>query len=68
MEYGIGTIAEIYDGDAPHNPNGAISQAWSIAELLRIREMLNSYKVSSEGTPLGKVQKVKNMNKTLQPL
>jgi predicted glycogen debranching enzyme len=68
MEYGIGTIAEIYDGDAPHNPNGAISQAWSIAELLRIRELLNRYKVSSEEIPLGKVQKVKNLNKTLQPL
>jgi glycogen debranching enzyme len=40
MEYGIGTIAEIYDGDAPHNAKGAIAQAWSVAELLRIREML----------------------------
>lgn len=35
-QYGIGTVAEIYDGDPPHRPKGAISQAWSIGELLRI--------------------------------
>ena len=40
LEYGIGTIAEIYDGDAPHEPKGAISQAWSVAELLRMRAMI----------------------------
>ena len=33
---GIGTIAEIFDGDHPHRPNGCISQAWSIAEVLRV--------------------------------
>ncbi len=37
---GIGTISEIYDGDPPHYPRGAISQAWSIAALLRINEMI----------------------------
>ncbi|MCX6181064.1 MAG: glycogen debranching enzyme N-terminal domain-containing protein [Bacteroidetes bacterium] len=39
-EYGLGSIAEIYDGDAPHKAVGTISQAWSIAELLRIRGMI----------------------------
>ncbi len=39
-EYGMGSIAEIYDGDAPHKAVGTISQAWSVAELLRIREMI----------------------------
>ncbi len=34
-ETGIGTICEIYDGDPPHIARGAISQAWSIAEVLR---------------------------------
>ena len=38
--HGIGTISEIYDGDPPHTPRGAISQAWSVAALLRIEEML----------------------------
>lgn len=38
MRHGIGTISEIYDGDPPHHPRGAISQAWSIAELLRLMD------------------------------
>jgi len=38
--HGIGTISEIYDGDPPHTPRGAISQAWSVAALLRIEEMI----------------------------
>jgi predicted glycogen debranching enzyme len=37
---GIGTISEIFDGDAPHKPNGCISQAWSVAELLRLSYLL----------------------------
>lgn len=43
MEYGIGTVAEIYDGDAPHIAKGAIAQAWSVAELLRMRELIIEY-------------------------
>jgi glycogen debranching enzyme len=34
-EAGIGTISEIFDGDQPHEPRGCISQAWSVAEVLR---------------------------------
>jgi predicted glycogen debranching enzyme len=33
---GLGTISEIFDGDPPHHPRGCISQAWSIAEVLRV--------------------------------
>lgn len=32
--YGIGTLGEIFDGDAPHAPSGTIAQAWSVAELI----------------------------------
>lgn len=32
----IGSINEIFDGDAPHTARGCISQAWSVAELLRV--------------------------------
>jgi glycogen debranching enzyme len=39
-EHGIGTVSEIYDGDPPHAARGAISQAWSVAELLRINWLL----------------------------
>ena len=34
-EAGIGTISEVFDGDAPHTPGGCISQAWSVGEILR---------------------------------
>ena len=32
---GLGTISEIFDGDPPHQPNGCVAQAWSVAEPLR---------------------------------
>jgi predicted glycogen debranching enzyme len=41
-QYGVGTVAEIYDGDPPHRPKGAISQAWSIGELLRIMHLVKN--------------------------
>ncbi|MUG98902.1 amylo-alpha-1,6-glucosidase [Scytonema sp. UIC 10036] len=31
----IGSISEIFDGDEPHKPRGAIAQAWSVAEVIR---------------------------------
>ncbi len=31
----LGSISEIFDGDSPHLPQGAIAQAWSVAELIR---------------------------------
>lgn len=34
--YGLGTLGEIFDGDAPHAPRGAIAQAWTVAEVLRV--------------------------------
>ncbi|MEE4196882.1 MAG: amylo-alpha-1,6-glucosidase [Bacteroidales bacterium] len=44
IEYGICSIAEIYDGDPPHRPKGAISQAWSVAEVLRMMQMIKKYR------------------------
>jgi predicted glycogen debranching enzyme len=41
-EHGISTISEIYDGDPPHSPQGAISQAWSVGEVLRIINLLET--------------------------
>jgi len=31
----LGTISEIFDGDAPHAPRGCFAQAWSVSETLR---------------------------------
>ncbi|MBD2409551.1 glycogen debranching protein [Nostoc calcicola FACHB-389] len=33
--HGIGSLSEIFDGDAPMNPRGCIAQAWTVAEVLR---------------------------------
>jgi predicted glycogen debranching enzyme len=44
-DYGIGSIAEIFDGDPPHAPNGCIAQAWSVAETLR------AWSILSDGGP-----------------
>ncbi len=35
QQAGIGAISEIFDGAAPHEPRGAVAQAWSVAEILR---------------------------------
>jgi predicted glycogen debranching enzyme len=39
--YGIASIGELYDGDPPQAPEGSISQAWSVAEILRIMRMID---------------------------
>ena len=33
--HGLGTLSEIYDGDAPFTPRGCIAQAWTVGEVLR---------------------------------
>jgi glycogen debranching enzyme len=34
-DYGVGSIAEIFDAEPPYTPRGCIAQAWSVAEALR---------------------------------
>lgn len=34
LEHGVGSVAEVFDGNAPHAPRGCIAQAWSVAETL----------------------------------
>jgi glycogen debranching enzyme len=41
-EAGLGTVSEIFDGEAPHAPRGAVAQAWSVAELLRAYRALET--------------------------
>jgi predicted glycogen debranching enzyme len=38
-EWGLGSISETADGDAPHAATGCPFQAWSVAELLRARTL-----------------------------
>lgn len=35
-EAGLGSVAEIFDGNVPHRPVGCFAQAWSVSELLRV--------------------------------
>lgn len=35
VEHGVGSVSEIFDGDAPFAPRGCPAQAWSVAELIR---------------------------------
>lgn len=39
---GMYSIAEIFDGDSPHDARGCIAQAWSVAEIRRIYLEINS--------------------------
>jgi len=43
-EHGIGSVSELYEGDPPHRPNGSISHATSVAELLRISKLISNFK------------------------
>jgi len=39
---GLGSISEIFDGDAPFTPTGCFAQAWSVAEVIRVWEFLSA--------------------------
>jgi predicted glycogen debranching enzyme len=39
---GLGTLAEIYDGDPPHHSRGCIAQAWTVGEVLRAWHVLRN--------------------------
>ena len=36
-DWGVGSISETADGAAPHAASGCPFQAWSVAEVLRVR-------------------------------
>lgn len=43
-KHGVGAFSELYDGDPPHEPHGAISSALSTAALLYVESMINKYR------------------------
>ncbi len=47
-ERGISTISEVYDGDPPHKPGGAISQAWNVAEIIRMGKLIHEYDLATQ--------------------
>jgi predicted glycogen debranching enzyme len=36
----VGSISEVFDAEAPYTPRACIAQAWSVAEVLRVRAKL----------------------------
>ena len=46
--YGVCSIGEVYDGNPPYMPNGSISQAWSVGEVLRSMAMVKKYEKAKE--------------------
>lgn len=43
-KHGVGAFSELYDGDPPFEPHGAISSALCTSALLRVDELLEKYK------------------------
>lgn len=43
-KHGVGAFSELYDGDPPHEPHGAIASAMSTAALLRIEYIMDQYR------------------------
>lgn len=46
----LGSISEIFDGDPPHSPQGAIAQAWSVAEMIRHWDEIQAMRHSENQT------------------
>jgi predicted glycogen debranching enzyme len=46
--YCIGSVAEYYDANPPFAPRGAISQAWSVAGVLYIKQLVERYKAKAK--------------------
>ena len=42
-KHGVGVFPELYDGDPPHEPHGAISSACSTAALLTVDYLMKKY-------------------------
>ena len=43
-KHGVGAFSELYDGDPPHEPHGAISSALSTAGLLTCEYIMDKYR------------------------
>lgn len=43
-KHGVGAFSELYDGEPPHEPHGAISSALSVSALLSVDHIMKKYK------------------------
>ncbi|MFI3321528.1 MAG: amylo-alpha-1,6-glucosidase [Rikenellaceae bacterium] len=44
LDYGVGTMPELYDGNPPHKSGGAVSKATSVGAMLKLIDMIDSRK------------------------
>lgn len=42
LDCGLGSISEIFDGEAPHKPGGTPAQAWSVATILEAWQLIQT--------------------------
>lgn len=47
VDGGLGYISEVFSGDPPHPFEGCIAQAWSMAEVIRVRRLLKEAKLEN---------------------
>lgn len=47
-KHGVGAFSEIYDGEPPHEPHGAISSALSTSAFLVMDNIMNKYKYKED--------------------
>lgn len=47
----LGSVSEVFDGDAPFEPRGCIAQAWSVAEALRSFDRIERLQAASAAAP-----------------
>ncbi len=47
FQHGVGTMSEVYDGNPPHTPRGAISQAMSVAAVLRLKKLIENFEANT---------------------
>ncbi len=59
------TLPEVFSGDAPHLPGGTVSQAWSIAAILEIFDLLNQHRelpsIDTKQLPDISVRQIRNL-------
>ncbi len=50
-EAGLGSVSEIFDGDPPHTPRGAVAQAWNVGELIRLLDTIGRIRGDAGAPP-----------------
>lgn len=43
----VGTLSEVFDGDTPFIPRGAFAQAWTVAEVLRLKRLISNFELEN---------------------